>query len=75
MKDTYASTSGPGYGSNLSYRADSFTDKMIAGMKRTRMNPTLAQNPFCNILHIQIIHFSLYNIDNSINKLLSIKKH
>jgi hypothetical protein len=45
--DTHASTRGPGYGSDFWYRAANLTDRMMAGIKRTRHQPMLAQKPFC----------------------------
>lgn len=45
--ETYASTRGPGYGSDFWYRALSFTQSTMVGMNRIKHQPTLAQKPFC----------------------------
>lgn len=46
MNFTYASTSGPGYGSDFWYKLDNFKLNIIAG-KKSRMHAMIpAHNPF-----------------------------
>lgn len=48
MLNTYASTNGPGYGSDFWYKLDNFKLNIIAG-KNSRMHVIIpAHKPFCN---------------------------
>lgn len=52
--NTYASTKGPGYGSDFWYREAKITLKIIAGMNRSKMEPEDTQNPFCTEQNIHV---------------------
>lgn len=47
-KCTYASTNGPGYGSDFWYKLDNFKLNIIAGKNSTMHAIIPAHNPFCN---------------------------
>lgn len=57
--DTHDSTRGPWYVSALLYRLARLTQTMMEGMNSAKLQPILAQKPFCNkaVLLMEVLQY------------------